>query len=623
MRRLRLPEIGYVAALAACSVIAIVAGWTAPAAQLDNDAYDFLFRLTARPVGGAEAVVLAIDEPTLVALGGMRRLRSIVAQGLERAASAHPKAVVVDLILADAGEPTEDARLEAALSRTNNLVLACNLVGGNWEDPLARFARQARAIGHVHADPDPLDNVTRRIPLEKATRAERRWALALEAFRLARGGGPVLESPEGVEVAGTFIPARRTGEASRSMLVRYFARPEQARASMPLVSILELERGRAALDELRGKVVFVGLTAQSAPGDRHATPHGGGRQLPGVEIHASAYETMARGEFLRPVRDSVVLLSCLGIAAAAGITFAFLSGWVAHLFGALLLVAVHLAPAALFRAGLIFPYAAPLATAWLTVAGAATYQHFVVRRLLRRSEAARSRYQQAIHFVTHEMRTPLTAIQGSSELMGRYALSEDKRRQLAQMINAESKRLARLIQTFLDVERLSEGQMELKREPFAVATIVESCLERVRPLAERKRIALLKGEIADAELVGDQELMEYAVYNLLNNAVKYSPPETEITISAQRDHQRLRLSVKDQGIGMDEAELKNIFRKFYRTRRAEASGEAGTGIGLAIVEQVVSHHGGRIEVTSKPGAGSCFTLVLPVAVPAREVKSRR
>jgi len=623
MRRPRPSEIGYVAALAACWVAALIAGWSAPGAQLDNNAYDFLARLKARPAGATEAVVLAIDEPTLAAMGGMRRLRSIIASGIERAAAAGPKAMVVDVILADEGDPAEDARLEAAFARTRNLVLACNLVGDRWEDPLARFARHARAVGHVHADPDPLDNVTRRIPLEKATAWERRWALALEAFRLARGASTVLESPEGLEVAGAFIPARRTGEASRSLWVHYFARPPEAPASVPLVSIADLDRRPEALEPLRGKVVFLGLTAQSAPGDRHMTPHGSGRQLPGVEIHASAYETLARQAFLEPASDSLVLFLCLGIAAAAGLTFAFRSGWQAYLAGGLLLVAVHLAPAALFQAGLIFPYAAPLATAWLTVAGAATYQHFVVRRLLRRAEAARSRYQQAIHFVTHEMRTPLTAIQGSSELMGRYALSEEKRRQLAQMINAESKRLARMIQTFLDVERLSEGQMELKREPFLVATIIESSLERARPLAERKRIALRTGEVAEAELVGDRELMEYAVYNLLNNAVKYSPPETEITISARRESQQVRLSVRDQGIGMDEAELKNIFRKFYRTRRAEASGEAGSGIGLAIVEQIVTHHGGRIEVTSKPGAGSCFTLVLPAGVPAGRILSRR
>lgn len=622
MLRSRRQRIGYVAVLAACFLAAVAAGWTALGLQLDNDAYDFLVRLHARPAREPEAVVLAIDEPTLLEMGGMRRLRSIVAEGLERIAGAAPKAVIVDLILADEGEAAEDARLEEAFRKTPNLVLACDLIPGGWEDPLPRFRRWAAALGHAHADPDPLDNVTRRIPLEKASPGERRWALALEALRLARGGAPILELPEGLEVGGVSIPAPRRADESRPMLVRYFAAGPGESASLPAVSFLQLARSPEAVQKLRGRVVFIGVTAQSAPGDRHMTPHSGGRQLPGVEIHASAFETVARGEFLRPVSDSLVLLFCLLLAAAAGLTFAFQAGWRAYLTGALLLGAAHAVPAALFSLGWVFPYAAPLSTAWLCLAGAATYQHFLVRRLWRKSETARSRYQQAIHFVTHEMRTPLTAIQGSSELMGRYKLGEEKSRQLAQMIHAESKRLARMIQTFLDVERLSEGQMELKREAFPAATIVDTCIERIRPLADRKRIAIRTGEIAEAELWGDRELMEYAIYNLLSNAVKYSPAETEITVSAVRERDQLRLSVKDQGIGMDEAELRNIFRKFYRTKRAEASGEAGTGIGLSIVEQIVTHHGGRIEVTSKPGAGSCFTLVLPVAVSAGRAEAR-
>jgi signal transduction histidine kinase len=201
-------------------------------------------------------------------------------------------------------------------------------------------------------------------------------------------------------------------------------------------------------------------------------------------------------------------------------------------------------------------------------------------------------------------------------LMGRYALPEVKSKELAQMINSESKRLARMIQTFLDVERLTEGEMDLKREPFEVSTIIDTCLERVQPLAERKRITVTLGEVEKSSLTGDRELMEYAVYNLLNNAVKYSPSETGISVYSKRNREHVRLSVTDQGIGMDEKELRSIFRKFYRTRKAEASGEAGTGIGLSIVDQIVRHHGGRMEVTSEPGKGSCFTIVLPVPAEA-------
>jgi signal transduction histidine kinase len=228
-----------------------------------------------------------------------------------------------------------------------------------------------------------------------------------------------------------------------------------------------------------------------------------------------------------------------------------------------------------------------------------------------------------MQFVTHEMRTPLSTIQGSSELMSRYALNEDKRKQIAQLINSESKRLARMVEVFLSVERLSAGQIELKRETISVGRMLEVCADRARPLAERKNIAVdLQPAAEELQLAGDRELMEYACYNLLTNAIKYSPQHTLVTVSARRADGMLRIAVEDQGMGMDQKEVKQIFQKFYRTRKAEESGEAGTGIGLAIVQQIVEQHGGHIEVESQPGAGSCFTLVLPalVSMPAPVLK---
>jgi signal transduction histidine kinase len=219
-----------------------------------------------------------------------------------------------------------------------------------------------------------------------------------------------------------------------------------------------------------------------------------------------------------------------------------------------------------------------------------------------------------MHFVTHEMRTPLSAIQGSSELISRYALTEEKRKQIAELITSESKRLARMIEVFLNVERLSAGEMELKREAIKIGPLIDICMGRTRPLAERKHIGLTLAGIGEALTVtGDRELMEYACYNLLTNAVKYSPQHTEVSVSAWKDGSHIRIAVKDQGIGMDQKEVKKIFQKFYRTKKAEESGEAGTGIGLSIVQQIVEQHGGVIEVASQPGVGSCFTLVLPEA----------
>ncbi len=605
-RRLAL---GYLAVLAGSFILALVAGWIGT--PIDNYAYDWMFRRHPAPARPAESILLTIDEASLAKMGGMRHVRRWLGKALDRIAVASPKVVAIDLILADEGDSADDAALEAAMKKIPRLVLACELVdeGRRWEYPLARFRRWAAALGHVHGDPGPLDGVSRQAPLEKATGRDRRWALALEAFRLSRGGSNILESPDDLEIGGLRIPARRAD--SRALRIRYIAPLADGTFPLPRVSFQQLDRDPGLAGRFRGKVVFVGVTAQSAMRDRMVTPYSYGTYMPGIEIHASLYETLARGDFLVSAPNLAVVLFCFGLAAAAVAAFAFRTGWPAYTLAALVVAAAHLTPYELFTHGIVFPVVAPVSAAWLATVGAGWFQFVTVRRALGRSESEKTRYQQAMHFVTHEMRTPLTAIQGSSELMSRYNLTEDKRRQIAELINSESKRLARMIETFLNVERLSAGEIEIKHEVFPANGVIAACVERARPLAERKHIRLRLDEAAEAELTGDRELMEYAVYNLLTNAVKYSPAGTEVTVAVRPDGTRLRLSVKDQGMGMEQQELRNVFQKFYRTNKAVASGEAGTGIGLSIVEQIVMQHGGRIEVASAPGRGSCFTLVLP------------
>src|SRR5262249_22660135 len=161
---------------------------------------------------------------------------------------------------------------------------------------------------------------------------------------------------------------------------------------------------------------------------------------------------------------------------------------------------------------IVLPATMPVFTFWFSGLAGGCYQHFVVRRRMLTAEGDKTRYQQAMHFVTHEMRTPLTAIQGSSELMRRYAMTEEKRKQMAELISSESKRLGRMIEIFLSVERLSAGQMELKKEQFGGMDLMAACVERVRPLAERKQIQIHVEPGPAAPLLGDRELMEYAFY---------------------------------------------------------------------------------------------------------------
>lgn len=588
--------------VAGCFAIGMIAGW--PATRFNNYAYDWL--LTGEPAENwtPQSVIVAIDEQTFSQGGGVHAMRTILARAMLKIAAAGPKAVASDVTLSDRtiDDPGVDQRLAEALAQVPNLVLPCDLItsGGaqKWEDPLPEFQKSAVALGHVFRGESGTDGVNRVLPLEEIVDGKRRWALALEAFAVAHGDPIPTDSPEDVQVGGVTIPAPRRAD-QREMLIRYLP------AAIPMVSVTALD-SRSSM--LRGKTVFVGVTALSAARDRVWTPYG--QQVSGVEIHAQAYETIARGRFLTPARPSMVVAICVLFATSAGLIFGLRSGWQAYALAAILLALAHWTPVEFFHHNQVFPYFATVGVAWISIGGVASFRYFFVQRQLRKSESERTRYQQALHWAAHEMRTPLTAIQGSSEIMTRYALPEDKRLQLSEMINSESKRLARMIQTFLDVERLVDGQVEMKREPFAAAGVVETCLKRVGPIAERKKIGVFLDNEVRGDLVGDRELMEYALYNLLTNAVKYSPSGTEVHVVSELRGGELRLSVRDQGIGMDAKELKNIFKKFYRTRGAEASGEVGTGIGLSIVEQIVTHHGGKIEVTSEPHKGSCFTMIV-------------
>ena len=208
MARFARLDIPYAALLGVSFVLALAASWTAVA--IDNNAYDWMFRMYRPEPWQPESALLAIDQDSLRSIGGLRNMRAPLARALASVTAARPKAVIIDLILAEPSDEASDAALESAFRAIPNLVLPCELheSGTRWEEPLPRFAKWAKAVAHVHAEPDRLDAVSRAIPLEKQTARERRWAMSLEALRVSRGGGAIMESPEDLQVAGISIPAR-------------------------------------------------------------------------------------------------------------------------------------------------------------------------------------------------------------------------------------------------------------------------------------------------------------------------------------------------------------------------------------------------------------------------------
>jgi two-component system phosphate regulon sensor histidine kinase PhoR len=214
--------------------------------------------------------------------------------------------------------------------------------------------------------------------------------------------------------------------------------------------------------------------------------------------------------------------------------------------------------------------------------------------------------------VSHEMRTPLAAIQGMSELLAQYDLDRERRREMNTAINDEAKRLTLMITEYLDITRLESGATVLRRSPVRVESLVERSLLLLDPLAGQKRMRLVRRFEANLPAVlADPDLLARAVGNLVSNAIKYSPAGTEITVRVRADAGGVAVEVSDCGPGIPAADLDRIFEKFYRVPRVEDADTPGTGLGLALVREIAELHGGTVTVTSTVGAGSTFTLCIP------------
>lgn len=217
-----------------------------------------------------------------------------------------------------------------------------------------------------------------------------------------------------------------------------------------------------------------------------------------------------------------------------------------------------------------------------------------------------------IALVSHEMRTPLTSIQGMAELLANYEIDPARRREMSAVINEEAKRLTEMITEYLDITRLEAGATPVQKVPVKIDSLLQRALLLMEPIAAKRAIRLkLRAENLPAVLA-DPELLKRAIQNLLSNAIKYSPENTEIVLAAFDDENAIAISVADQGRGISEEHLPRIFEKFYKVPRLEDADVPGSGLGLALVREVAELHGGTVTVTSKLNVGSTFTMRIPL-----------
>jgi signal transduction histidine kinase/CHASE2 domain-containing sensor protein len=186
--------------------------------------------------------------------------------------------------------------------------------------------------------------------------------------------------------------------------------------------------------------------------------------------------------------------------------------------------------------------------------------------------------------VSHEMRTPLTAIQGMSELLAQFEIDPERRREMSLAIYDEAKRLTRMISEYLDITRLESGTTVLRRAAVRIEALVERTLLMLDPLAAERGICLTRRlDSSVPPILADADLLSRAIGNLVSNAIKYSPPETEVVISARNAASGVSIEVADQGFGIPEDSVNRVFEKFYRVPRVQDVDVPGTGLGLALV----------------------------------------
>jgi signal transduction histidine kinase/tetratricopeptide (TPR) repeat protein len=245
----------------------------------------------------------------------------------------------------------------------------------------------------------------------------------------------------------------------------------------------------------------------------------------------------------------------------------------------------------------------------VTLLGAYFLWRDVTREL--RLAAMRSQF---IASVSHELKTPLTAIRIFSETLrlGRAKDAETRSEYLDTIVH-ESQRLTRLLNNVLDFSKIEKGKRRYHKEPACLAEIGRAVAETMQyPLMQQGfHLDVSMGDDLP-EFCVDRDAMEQALLNLLSNAMKYSGSSREIELRIHRRHDKIIMAVKDRGIGIETSERTRIFEKFHRVASPENERIPGTGLGLALVAHIVEAHCGRIEVQSRPGEGSTFSIYLPL-----------
>jgi len=575
---------GAAAALAAL-VLSSAGAATGLLAPVDLFVRDVVLRTLPRRDARSVTVVL-VDEDALRSEGPWPWSRELLARLVDRVRESGARGVVLDILLPES-RPGDDV-LAAALARLP-AVLAVGIDDRRgWLLPAAGLAGRA-TLAHVSFDTDR-DGVVRRF---LATRQDAERSLPALAVAAAR-----LVDPERVVSVGAVL---RPG----------------FRASEPrAVSAAALLSGRPA-GSLAGRIVFVGVSAAGI-GDRVVSPVSpGGKPVAGVMVQAAAAESLLSGDVLRPVAPLLTgLLACVAslLAARRKGPLAALATALSPFPASVMVLSVNglELPAVTAAAGAVVvtaPAVAAAATRQGRESAAAARRVRELTALAASLEAGRRDEAEARRVVAHELKTPLTSVRGLAQLLADFDLSEEERRRVAGMVVNETSRLAAMVEALLDLERMKLRDFDAHARRLDLSRLVT---ERAAVLGPGSGRRLELSVEPGLHVTGDAALLGRIVENLVGNAVKFSPEGSPVALRlAASSTREAVLEVADRGPGVAPAERETIFRRF--ARGGATASVPGLGLGLALVAQAASWHGGRVEVDGNPGGGSVFRLRLPLA----------
>ncbi len=216
-----------------------------------------------------------------------------------------------------------------------------------------------------------------------------------------------------------------------------------------------------------------------------------------------------------------------------------------------------------------------------------------------------------ISIVSHELRTPLTSIAGYAEFLSDDLQSEEAPRYVDAIQDAE-RRISAIVTDLVDSTALESGKMRLAKEPIDLPALVKDTLRAFVPQSEAADVDSFMTTNDPLEVVADRDRISQVLFNLIGNAIKFTPPGGNVTIEVATEGDDAKVSVRDSGQGIPEADLPLVFEKFHQVDSSSSRPKGGLGLGLYISRSLIDAHGGQIGVESTPGEGSCFWFTLPL-----------